>query len=320
MRILYCRIGWAECYNGNIMDIPKNGGSFNNDDIGHEFYNFSCYNGKYYGFFQLNGTNIHIDRISKEEADEYIDNVLVIWLATNPKNGGTRIVGWYKNARVYKNIQKVPYNVFEQREHKYDKKGNRYDDFFICSNNASIILPVEKRNKIISKMGQQSIWYGDDETNKEVLKYIDNYDIFQEDLIEKIDNLLEIKEGFEKETIIKARVNQSNYRDNLIKMYGKCCICGISNKELLIASHIKPWNKSNSIEKTNPYNGLLLCALHDKLFDKGFISISDKGEILISDKLNYTDKILSNISNKKIEIDKNSLPFIKYHRDNIFKK
>ncbi len=43
--------------------------------------------------------------------------------------------------------------------------------------------------------------------------------------------------------------------------------------------------------------GPLLCANHDKLFDKGLISFDENGNIIISSKLSNMDKILSNIQN-----------------------
>lgn len=68
-------------------------------------------------------------------------------------------------------------------------------------------------------------------------------------------------------------------------------------------------------------NGLLLCANHDKLFDKGLISFDENGNIIISSKLSNMDKILSNIQNdNKIELDYNMNNYMKYHRRYIFKK
>lgn len=137
--------------------------------------------------------------------------------------------------------------------------------------------------------------------------------------INRIDNCKNILTGKEVEAIIKVRVNQGIFRKIMLKKYGHCCLCGISKDNLLIASHIKPWSKSNEKEKLNEYNGLLLCSLHDKLFDLGYISFNDDGTILISSHLNDTDRVLSNINEKKrIIINDENLQFIRYHRNNIF--
>ena len=89
----------------------------------------------------------------------------------------------------------------------------------------------------------------------------------------------------------------------------------------MIASHLKPWSKSDKKEKLDIENGLLLCPNHDKLVDNGFISFDNNGSILISDKLSETDKIFMNIrSDAKIEVTENNAPYISYHRQNVFKK
>lgn len=101
--------------------------------------------------------------------------------------------------------------------------------------------------------------------------------------------------GKEKEIIIKARVNQSIYREMLLNKYKKCCLCGMSDSRILIASHIKPWSKSEANEKVDIYNGLLLCPNHDKVFDNGLITFDSNGSIIISGQLSYNDRLLLNL-------------------------
>lgn len=133
-------------------------------------------------------------------------------------------------------------------------------------------------------------------------------------------NTLQLK-GEEKYAMIRTRVNQSVFRDNLISKYGKCCICGIDNEKLLIASHIKPWSVSEPEEKLEADNGFLFCPNHDKLFDKGYISFNDDGSILISNKIDDENKRLLNISQEiKITLNENNKKYLQYHRDNIFDK
>ncbi len=134
------------------------------------------------------------------------------------------------------------------------------------------------------------------------------------------DDLGNIEPGDVREAIIKARVGQSTFRDKLLNKYHKCCICGIVNNKLLIASHIKPWSEcENGQERTDfESNGLLLCPNHDKLFDKGYITFNDDGTINISNSLNETDYKLFNIdSNSKLNmsIEDKMKRYLKYHRD-----
>lgn len=125
----------------------------------------------------------------------------------------------------------------------------------------------------------------------------------------------------EKELIVKARIGQSELRDKLIREKKKCELCGINKKELLIASHIKPWSISNEEERLDLNNVLLFCSMHDTLFDKGFITFDDEGKIIISNELDQINRVFSNINlEMKISINEEKKKYLKYHRENIFKK
>lgn len=94
------------------------------------------------------------------------------------------------------------------------------------------------------------------------------------------------KPGEEVDAIVKRRIGQGPFRDLLEEVHGvTCCVSGITNRRLLIASHIVPWSKASSIQKTDHENGLLLSVIWDALFDKGFISFDDHGKLLRSEEL-----------------------------------
>lgn len=147
-----------------------------------------------------------------------------------------------------------------------------------------------------------------------------NFKILDEEDIKKIENTNEITIT-EKESIIKSRIGQSKLKQILLKNIKQCQVCDIKIEELLIASHIKPWSKSISKERLDLNNVLLLCSYHDSLFDKGFISFDDNGEIIISDTLTEEDLITLNISRKlKIELKEEQKEYLEYHRKNILRK
>jgi len=117
----------------------------------------------------------------------------------------------------------------------------------------------------------------------------------------------------------KIRKGQHKFKNKLLKKYKKCLLCDIDKRELLIGSHIKPWKKSNNKERLDVHNGLLLCPLHDKLFDLGFISFGLDGNIIISKRIKegmYNDYKL-NIT--KIKINKEMEKYIIWHKNNIYK-
>ena len=80
---------------------------------------------------------------------------------------------------------------------------------------------------------------------------------------------------------------QTALRNRLIKEHGKkCMLCDITNEKMLIASHIKNASACDIYGKADVNNCFLLCANHDKLFDKYLISFSFiDGSIMISKKL-----------------------------------
>ncbi len=70
----------------------------------------------------------------------------------------------------------------------------------------------------------------------------------------------------QKQQLIMARVGQGDFRINVQKIESKCRITGLTDKRLLIASHIKPWKVSSNEERLDGHNGLLLSPYIDKLF------------------------------------------------------
>lgn len=115
--IILCHIAWMEHYQGITGDdIPKEGGS--HEPLGKsEIYNFKESDGKYYGFVEPPSSSkekvINTQRICGHDY-ESVDNMLAVFIAPfhhdGKKKGGLSIVGFYRNATVYKDIQKRPIN------------------------------------------------------------------------------------------------------------------------------------------------------------------------------------------------------------------
>ena len=87
----------------------------------------------------------------------------------------------------------------------------------------------------------------------------------------------------ERAQLIKARRGQGRFRTNVESVEKACRLTGLKEKQFLIASHIKPWQVSSNYERLDGNNGLLLSPHIDKLFDKGWISFSDDGKVLVPD-------------------------------------
>ena len=81
----------------------------------------------------------------------------------------------------------------------------------------------------------------------------------------------------EKLQLVKSRRGQGVFRDNVIQIEKYCRVTGVRAIEHLRASHIKPWAKSDDLEKVDGNNGLLLSPHVDHLFDRGWIRFEADG-------------------------------------------
>ena len=122
--------------------------------------------------------------------------------------------------------------------------------------------------------------------------------------------------------ITRARRGQGYFKLNVRLYEDHCRVTGVSNIRHLRASHIKPWVKSNDLEKLDGANGLLLSPHVDHLFDQGFISFEDEGNILVANQLNqrvlnqWGIVIPANVGNFR----DSQRSYLEYHRTNVFEK
>lgn len=89
-----------------------------------------------------------------------------------------------------------------------------------------------------------------------------------------------------RKALIDARRGQGAFRRKLDLFWGDACAAtNCSVRELLRASHIKPWRECTNQERLDPANGILLLANIDILFDRGLVGFDDRGHMLVSPRL-----------------------------------
>ncbi len=147
-------------------------------------------------------------------------------------------------------------------------------------------------------------------------------------IVDEADEQL-IPEDFSGETrqvVIEQRIKQNFFRRAVLSSYrGRCCMSGLSEPRLLVASHIVPWSKDKA-NRLNPSNGLCLSAIHDRAFDKGLITLSDDFKIIISEELKRRDEafvkeVMLPLNGRTIELPERFAPqaeFIAWHRNELF--
>lgn len=123
----------------------------------------------------------------------------------------------------------------------------------------------------------------------------------------------------------KARKGQQLFRQTVLTSYeNQCCITGLKEPKLIVASHIIPWQKDKT-QRLNPHNGLALNSLHDKAFDQGLITVDDDMTVRISNKLKqqdeFTQKAIVKFHGQGLILPKRFMPnaeFLQFHRENVF--
>ena len=143
---------------------------------------------------------------------------------------------------------------------------------------------------------------------------ISEYEINLEIQARKLDGDLE------KIQLTKSRRGQGIFKANVRLVEDHCRITGVSNMKHLRASHIKPWAASDNHEKLDGYNGLLLSPHVDHLFDRGYISFKNSGEVLVSKELNprVLDQWSIKSSQNVGEFKSGQCEYLDYHRDVVF--
>ncbi len=146
---------------------------------------------------------------------------------------------------------------------------------------------------------------------------------------EQADAELEDIEDFTGETrrvVTEQRIRQNFFRRSVLSSYReRCCMSGLSDSRLLIASHIVPWSKDKE-NRLNPRNGLCLSALHDKAFDRGLIALDDDFRVILSRDLEqrnetFVREFFLPLSGQPITLPERFTPdkeFLARHRAGVF--
>jgi predicted restriction endonuclease len=123
-----------------------------------------------------------------------------------------------------------------------------------------------------------------------------------------------------RQQLVQSRVGQGLFRFNVLRLESACRVTGVKDPDFLIASHVKPWKVSDNSERLDGANGLMLAPHIDRLFDRGFISFSNDGSLLVSQKL--PESVLKAWSITVPVIKKPLSPaqqvFMRYHCEHVF--
>jgi putative restriction endonuclease len=102
-RYVFVKTGWAKEYKDLDSDPPTSYHGWLKKNAGHEAFNFKPHDGRVFGYFPVasDSGGPDLKRIDPSATADRIEGVTVVWTATDPDRGGTRVVGWYRNATVF---------------------------------------------------------------------------------------------------------------------------------------------------------------------------------------------------------------------------
>lgn len=200
MRILFCKVSSMKYYKGVCdQDIPKYGGSFVQEHgYGHEEYNFLPVetedgSAECIGFVEpkshKGGRNtFHLENIEGCDAMKkapFVDDVLVIWCAKNDY-GNVTVVGWYKHATVWRNIQNwtLEYSDGYEEDRLYNVSAKAENCTLLPSPERTRRIWVVRSAKQTGSygFGQSMVWYPTEPSAKEYLaELIDNIEHYRDE-------------------------------------------------------------------------------------------------------------------------------------------
>lgn len=184
----------------------------------------------------------------------------------------------------------------------FEKVGHRlfYVGYYLIGNDPGAINRLIKNYETLKKKTDKAL-FGDDDEFK--------------DFISRITRT-------EKDAIVKARIQQGPFKKALLEKWGACPLTRISNKKLLIASHIKDWKVSSNFERHHIENGILLSPNADKLFDRKLITFLDSGKMIYNkEEVSASDLRRLGISvNSRMPVSKGMKFYLKEHRKEFERK
>lgn len=158
--IVLFNTGWMREYRGNSANdrIVNGGGNVIKEGTGWEVFNFLPVRGFCYGYVKPGGGDrLRLERIGGTSDAERVEHVTVVFTATRPK-GGRVVVGWYKNAQVWRDRIQRPIHAGLDNEWYFAKARER----------DAVLLPPDERTFGVPRarkgawgMGQSNVRYTD---------------------------------------------------------------------------------------------------------------------------------------------------------------
>lgn len=229
---------------------------------------------------------------------------LVFETDTEVKLGSARH-GIHASISLFDSIYKVVFhnakaNFIGELDRDFNHKSN---DQFNAQGESQLALLLQRASQLANSLPNQAV---------------DNYET---ELKTALALIPPSAKGTEVERMVRQRVGQDAYRKAMLDYWGNACaVTGLQMPEILRASHAKPWAECETdAERLDVYNGFLLTANLDALFDHFLISFDKAGRIIISKAISDSQRDLLNIDESMqlrwISIEHHN--YLGYHRQRL---
>lgn len=182
-KIVFLNIGWMKFYQGlpgDDTDRIQFGGSFvDKHGFGFEIFNFHPFAGKVYGYVQPphregKEGRIAIKQLGASLGDNTVSDVLAVFVAKSPKSKVRRVVGWYKNATVFRDRQPPPNNS------GHNHGGNDVGYYLMTEIENQCLLSESEREATdivvpagkTGGMGRSNVWYAKDVKYRKLVRNV----------------------------------------------------------------------------------------------------------------------------------------------------
>lgn len=167
--------------NRQFMIVDLFSGSYNNNHLGHELFNEipNVIDGRFYGYIP-DYDNPNVDELGAKKDDEFVDDILVIFVRKISDENKNRIVtGFYPKARVHR--KRISDNKLNRSFP--DKDGSikiatysvESDDYVKVFQDNTFVIEIEKYSSWMFR--KQRVYRGKyPELDKEILRFIDSFD------------------------------------------------------------------------------------------------------------------------------------------------
>lgn len=230
---------------------------------------------------------------SKRPADEFRIQITGIRQFVKQLGEKTIILGWWDAANVFagfdytKHSGKLGNSPSIQIREEVLRKANINGIATSNKGNNEIAVAFQSRFFIHYIENLEAIHgFGESSGDYNILeKVLDNPERVNDALIEKVSEARKTSL-----VAINKRIREASFKTRVLTAYHfECAFCGIQLK-LVEAAHIIPVSDPNGSDETS--NGISLCALHHRAFDRALVTFDEEYRVKTNDKeLNKFKKI-----------------------------